>query len=370
MIRLNWGGEGGFEAAPERILTMTERENLLRAVRFERPEWIPMKFHVVSACWNHYDQGRLQDLMEAHPSLFPGFERKEKVVPYHGPNRRKDAPYTGPWGCVWETADDGIEGVVRVHPLADWSALEGFSAPDPEFTDGTFPLDWDRIRAGVARRREAGELVGGALPHGHTFLRLQNLRGYENLVFDMADGDPRLRKLIRAVEDFNCRYVSKWLELGPDMMCYPEDLGMQTGPMISPECFREYIKPVYLRMIEPARDRGCVVHLHSDGNIRALADDLLECGIDIVNIQDLVNGIDWIAGKFSGSVCVEADIDRQDITPRGTPGQVDALVREEVEKLGSREGGLMMIYGLYPGVPYENIEALMDAMENYAGFYA
>ena len=50
--------------------------------------------------------------------------------------------------------------------------------------------------------------------------------------------------------------------------------------------------------------------------------------------------------------------------------RVDALVREAVERLGSKEGGLMMGHGLYPGVPLENAKALMDAMERYAGYYA
>jgi hypothetical protein len=30
----------------------------------------------------------------------------------------------------------------------------------------------------------------------------------------------------------------------------------------------------------------------------------------------------------------------------------------------------MMIYGLYPGVPVENIKALMDALEKYAFHYS
>ena len=30
----------------------------------------------------------------------------------------------------------------------------------------------------------------------------------------------------------------------------------------------------------------------------------------------------------------------------------------------------MMIYGLYPGVPLENVGALMDAMERYATFFS
>ena len=38
--------------------------------------------------------------------------------------------------------------------------------------------------------------------------------------------------------------------------------------------------------------------------------------------------------------------------------------------LGSKEGGLMMLHGMYPGVPLENVRALMDAMERYAPYYA
>ncbi len=88
--------------------------------------------------------------------------------------------------------------------------------------------------------------------------------------------------------------------------------------------------------------------------------------MEVINLQDLVNGIDWIAERFAGRTCIDLDIDRQSITARGTPDQVDQLIREEVGKLGRKAGGLIMIYGLYPGVPLANVEALMNAMEKYA----
>ena len=59
-------------------------------------------------------------------------------------------------------------------------------------------------------------------------------------------------------------------------------------------------------------------------------------------------------------------MDRQSVTASGSPAQIDALIREEVEKLGSRDGGLMMIFGLYPGLPLENVAAIMDAMQKHA----
>jgi len=93
-------------------------------------------------------------------------------------------------------------------------------------------------------------------------------------------------------------------------------------------------------------------------------------GVEVINLQDLVNGIDWIAAKLKGKVCVDLDVDRQKITRFGTPRDVDRLIREEVEKLGSKAGGLMMVHGVYPGIPLENIKATMDAMEKYASYYA
>ena len=84
----------------------------------------------------------------------------------------------------------------------------------------------------------------------------------------------------------------------------------------------------------------------------------------------MVNGIDWIKEKFAGKVCVDLDIDRQKITAYGSPKEIDNLIHEEVEKLGSKKGGLTMVFGLYPGTPIENVKALMDAMEKYAGYYS
>ena len=349
---------------------MTKRDNTLKAIRFEQPDYIPMVFSINGACWHHYDPNALQELMEGHPLLFPDFKRQKDVTAHYGLNSRKDEPYTDPWGCVWKTSDDGITGSVHGHPLSTWDRLDSYASPDPEMTDGTFPTDWQRVATRVRHQKKSGHLVCGGLPHGHTFLRLQDIRGYENLILDMMDEEPKLSDLIEMVEEFNYQFVLKWLAFEPDMMSFPEDLGMQVGPMLSPDSFRKFIKPVYQKLMKPARDSGCIVHMHSDGDIRTLVDDLLDGGVEVINLQDLVNGIDWIADKFAGRTCIDLDIDRQDVTARGTPKQIDSLIREEVTKLGSKAGGLMMIYGLYPGVPLENVKALMNAMEKYAVHYS
>lgn len=349
---------------------MNHRENLLRTVRFERPDFIPMTFHINPACWQHYPHDALQDLMARHPFLFPGFRPSPVYTPEFSLVQRADAPYRDPFGCVWRTSEDGITGVVTEHPLADWAAFDDFRAPDPDQTDGLNPVDWQAVAASLARDRAEGRLAQATLRHGHTFLQLGDLRGYPALMYDMADEEPRLWRLIALLEAFNLAVVERLIAAGAEWMSYPDDLGMQVGPMIPPRYFRKYITPSYRRLMQPALDAGCVVHMHSDGDIRLLVDDMVVSGVEVVNLQDRVNGIDWIAQRLAGKVCVDLDIDRQDVTVRGRPQDIDAHVRDAVAKLGRKEGGLMMIYGLYPGVPLENAAALMDAMERYASFFS
>lgn len=351
-------------------MTATHRETVLKAIRFEQPDYIPMSFHINAACWKAYPQEALFDLMEAHPFLFPGFVRpKLPYEPDYALVAQKNAPYTDDWGCVWSTTMDGITGTVTGHPLTDWTEYANYRKPDPAHCMGIGPIDWKKEEESIRMRKANGELTVCGLRHGHTFLQVCDIHGYENVLFDMEDGEPMLKTLLNDITDFNAYILQRYADMGVDMLTIAEDLGMQVGPMLSPGNFRDYILPCYERLVGIAKRSGSLIHMHSDGDIRTLAPMLMGCGMDVLNLQDLVNGLDWIRETMKGKVCIELDIDRQKVTPFGTPKDVDALIRRETELLGSKAGGLMMIYGLYPGVPLENAAALMDAMERYAFRY-
>lgn len=346
------------------------RDTILRAVCFEKPDYIPMTFHINAACWNHYDQDALLDLMADHPFLFPDFQRPATPLQLeYDANARAGAPYVDDFGCEWRTAMDGIVGSVHVHPLEDLSRYPTYRFPDPEHSTGLGPIDWQAFEREVAQQKARGEMTYGDLRHGHTFQQLCDIRGYMNTLMDLSDEEPEVLELLDRLCQFNLAQIHHFLKADVDIVRIPEDLGMQIGPMISPALFRQYIKPLYQRMLEPVRRAGKIIHMHSDGDIRTLVDDIIEGGVDVINLQDLVNGVDWIGNKFRGKTCVDLDIDRQKITPFGTPAEIDAHIRNCIETVGCKDGGLMMIYGLYPGVPLENVKALMDAMTRYAGFY-
>lgn len=345
------------------------KDALLKTIRFENPDYIPMTFHINEACWDAYDPDALLELAEQHPFLFPDVASLRGRKGHYAINARVNEPYTDDFGCVWQTAMNGIVGSVHDHPLKDWEHYASYRMPDPELSDGLGPIDWNAFEEQCRRQRASGEAVYGDLRHGHTFLQMCDLRGYDNLLMDMADEEELLDDLIARLEEFNLAQIRHFIKADVDIVRIPEDLGMQCGPMLSPRDFETYIQPSYRKMISLVHNAGKLVHMHSDGDIRLLADGIACDGVDVLNLQDLVNGVDWIAEKYSGKLCIDLDIDRQKITPFGTPGQIDALIREEVEKIGCREGGLMMVYGLYPGVPLENVKAVMDAMERYAFYF-
>ena len=188
-------------------------DNYTRAIRFEKPDYIPMAFAINTACWFTYPREALWDLMEEHTHLFPGFVRPgADWEPWVPADACKDVPYTDVMGCVWETAIHGIRGTVTKHPLEDWSAFgTTWHMADPNTTDGINPVDWKSAEAHWATIREQGGTFGAGLRHGHTFMQLCDLRGYENLMFDMADEEPLLDELIEQLTDFNLTLVNRYI---------------------------------------------------------------------------------------------------------------------------------------------------------------
>ena len=91
--------------------------------------------------------------------------------------------------------------------------------------------------------------------------------------------------------------------------------------------------------------------------------------MNIINLQDLAHGIDNIARELKGRVCIDLDIDRQSTVPFGSRQEILDLIEQEIRVLGSPQGGLTMVIGIYPPTPPENVAAVLTALERYQRFY-
>ncbi|MHB8963373.1 MAG: uroporphyrinogen decarboxylase family protein [Saccharofermentanales bacterium] len=351
---------------------MNQKENIMKAWTRTKPEWIPISSGLPYLDWKSfgYDADELERVCIRHDILFPGYEhgflaRNHEYVQTGFPDLTAGKPYVDYWGCKWETSITGMVGAVTVHPLENWDSFKGFCAPDPDDNDGLRKISWQAIEDASRSPNRNDIFLSAGLPHGHTFLRVQDLRGYMNFIYDMADEEPLIDELLDMVCDFNLKIINRFLTYKPDCISIPEDLGMQNTPMLSVEQFRKYIAPRYEKMTKPIKAAGVIVHEHSDGYIMDLMDDIIKTGGTVINMQDLVNGIDNIEKHVKGRISIDLDIDRQNITVFGTPKDIDDHIKECVSKLGTHEGGLSLTYQPWPPISATNLDAVFTAMEKY-----
>jgi len=350
---------------------MNARENYLRAVEFREPQWIPCGVSISPVLWCIYRE-RLEEVILRHPLIFGGYE-KGSVDFNKSDVRCKGEIYKDEWGCVWHHVQDGLVGQVKTHPLEDWKILESYEPPDPFKLKGPPQADsppvetWDQARRRLKEDRKNKRLACGYVPHSCLFQRVYYLRGFKNFLIDTITQTENLKRLIDIIVDYNLKLIRWWLENDVDVMNFGDDLGTQTRLTINPETFRKLFIPAYAEMFKACRESDVHVYFHSDGHIMEIAEDLVKSGVSILNLQDLVNGIDNIRRNLKGKVCIDLDIDRQKILPFGTPKEVKRHVHRAISALHSPKGGLMIqVYPCSP-TPLENIEALCQALEEAGG---
>ena len=344
---------------------LSVRENYLRAIEFKCPEWIPCGMHFAPLTWKTYRKD-LEKIVMAHPGIFPEYKEGSVNFDEMPPVYRQGEYFRDNWGCLWYNNQEGLEGQVVEHPLADWNNLATYQSPDPMLKEerGDAIKDWKQIRKSLDDAKKKGFIAGGS--GERLFDRLYFLRGFENLMVDIATDDLHLPKLIQLVEDYEMKLVNAWLPLGVDVMYFHTDIGTQEALMISPDKFRKYIKPMFKRIFQICRNSKTHVYLSSDGCHLEIVDDLIECGVSVHDPQLRANGgAKGIAKAYKGKLCVDVDLDRQSF-PFVKPEELRNQVKEVVDTIGSPEGGLMIKAGIFGGdVPLKNIEAICFAFEEF-----
>ena len=339
---------------------LTHRENYLRAIEFRHPEWIPCSVGFSPVVW-HTHRERLEEVVLGHHLLFPEFEPGSIDYDDFPAAYREGERYTDNWGCTWYNNKGGLEGQVVDHPLDSWDNLKGYQPPDPDIYAERGDRDWTAIGEEIETRKRKGLIAAGNAER--LFDRLYFLRGFENLMIDIASDDRHLPTLIDMLLDHETKLARKYLDIGVDVMVFHTDIGTQSSLMISPEKFRTYIKPMFRELFSLCRSSGTHVLLSSDGRLLEIVDDLIECGVSVHDPQHRANTLEGIKRHYRGRLCINLDLDRQ-MFAFCTPGDIWDHAKTAVAELGLPEGGLMISGSVCDDItPLDNIRALCESVE-------
>lgn len=308
----------------------------------------------------------VRGVLDRHPQAT--YERNRQRPPH--------SPFIDSWGSgqVEIGPDDWFPGV---HPLADAQSVEDILNYS-DWPDMDDPTRVAHVRAEARRLAETNQYAILATPWLlFPFERAFAMMGMDQFLLTLAI-DPDLAKaLLLKISEYCKRLMGHFLdELGDnvDMIKIGDDLGTQDSLLISPQMYREILKPIHADYIAFIKEHTkAKVFFHTDGDVFNLIEDFIEIGVDVLNpIQTSAGSmanLPELKKRYGDNVVFCGAIDTHRILPSGTPEEVRQEVRRVINILG-QGGGYMVaaVHTIMPGVPPENIVAMADAVEEF-GYY-
>ena len=237
------------------------------------------------------------------------------------------------WGAVWENIGVCKLGEVEKFPLERWEDFDRLRIPDIHD-----PSIW--IKMDNARRIAGDKFL---LADGISlYERVHFIRGLENTWMDIFEERDNLCRLIDILVEMNLVAIERFSRAGIDALYITDDWGLQNRLMISPQSWRDIWKPAYKRVFEAAHAAGLYTFLHSCGYIIEIMDDLIEIGLDVIQMDQQENmGLELLGDRFRGRITFFCPVDIQATMARGNPDEIVRYCRKMFECLCTPSGGLI-----------------------------
>lgn len=246
--------------------------------------------------------------------------------------------------------------------LPDWSDLDRYLN---EFPDPNEPGTFDKVASNLSEADGRYKLgCWWTLFHE----RFWGIRGMENLMLDYYDNMDNLKILGAKLLEYYKVIVDRFAALGFDGIFTSDDLGHQTGPMMSPATFKELYLPLYREFISYVHSKNMHVFLHSCGDNTKLMDYLIEAGLDVFHpVQKGCMDEVFTAKKYGDRISFLVGIDVQHLLPEGSVDEVESGIRTLIDTFYKKKGGLLLAAGngIMPDTPLENIDAMLNVISTY-----
>jgi uroporphyrinogen decarboxylase len=144
---------------------------------------------------------------------------------------------------------------------------------------------------------------------------------------------------------------------------FGDDYADKNATLMSPRHFREFILPGLARCVEAAHRAGAYVIKHTDGNIMAILDMIVETGIDALNPLEPVAGMDigLIKERYGKRIAVVGNIDCGYLLSQAPVEEVRRVTRETIAT--AKPGGGYMLSSsnsIHSSVRPENFMAMIQ----------
>jgi uroporphyrinogen decarboxylase len=195
------------------------------------------------------------------------------------------------------------------------------------------------------------------------FEDLRMLMGFETLAIKSIEEPDLVDDILERLTEIAVAYADgAAAHPATGALFYAEDMGFNSGTMLSPAFMRKHIFPRQKRIAGACRRHGKPFLLHACGRMGAIMEDLIETvGIDgRHSFQDNVEPVDEVYRQYHDRISILGGLD-MDLLARGSVEEVHARTRRILE-VCAPGGGFCMGAGnsVANFVKIENYYAMLD----------
>ena len=323
---------------------MTERENMMKLLNYEKPDWVP-NFGNSAAFLYSYGCDRRQDPNTGYYKDLFGVEyelEKGALAGYMPTNTKK--------------------GKFELEDVTEWKKMM------PKIDLGK--VDWKEETEKMLHSITA--LYGTATDDhvynyivGYLWDELHYMMGFEEALYSLGAEPEATRDFLCAMADF---YIDVMLEqfkyFKPDLAMVMDHVANTHGLLMSPETYRNVIKPAEKKIYDVLKDQGIMCEIHVDGCVDEIIPDYAEMGIQVIQPFQIFNDIEK-AKKEYGIIAVGGwDAFGPGNASNATEEEVRASVREAMDKYAPT-GNYAIWFSGAAAVSKEKMFWLQDEADKY-----
>ena len=358
---------------------MTSRERVITTIEHREPDRIPCVFRatpeVDKMVMQHFGLNEIEQIRDmfgveniSHwpfQIIYPRNWDKLQLVKVLPDGTKEDL-----WGVRRKAIDYGLgvyEEIVS-SPLASANSIEEikqYQWPSVE------EVDFSNIREDCLKFKDYARALSGWC----IFETAWAMRGFQQFLMDLVVDQALVWSIIEQVRKFWIQYNEHMLEQSGgefDIFLSGDDMGSQTGLLISKQLWKEYFGSGLKEIYSWAKKHRMKTVLHCDGATRGLLPDLIEFGLDVYDpFQPQIREMDPYKAKkeFGKDLCLHGTVDVQRLLPFGKTEEVRNEVKRQIEQLGPGGGFFLApTHRIQPGTPIENICAVYETAKRYASY--
>ncbi len=331
---------------------MKNKEWIRKVLAHETVQAVPFNFSFSPPARNevekYYGGSPIEEVLD-----FPIRMRGMKTIKPLYASPAAFGPYAkDEFGVLWSTSD--IDRGSPVGPCIHKPDLSGYTFPDP-----AAEYRFDDLTRWCDENQDHFTIIW----IGDLWERATFMRGMENILLDVAMHPRFAQDLLRGITDYILASMDiLFSRFEFDGIALSDDYGTQHALMMSPEMWREYIKPHLTEIYAKGKANGCTIFQHTCGDVSLIIPDMIELGLDILHpVQPEVMDPFTLKKQFGKDLTLCGGIPTQTLLPYGTPDEVKAEVRK-LKTLMGEDGGYILEPGitLQADIPLENMVAMIE----------